>query len=270
MLNSKTTLLGILLFVVAVSEADAESPGATKTVKVTVAGPLECREKISPNINVVVDGNETTPVGADRQKNTNTWIGFLDDKAEPIKTEGARASLRLGGLRTNCETSARDPHSAAGIASFTFQCDPRAARTLQVQVDPLENPIGYERRAETGCTDRAFFPKGGPKIVEDIWTSERLSLHLGPKNSPAAIELSILSPSSSEALLTFSKPFEAHATRGTDTRKLEKPERIILVLEHQRARGDKTVPHLSGPAIDIDTKLLEKAGVQSLVITVTK
>jgi hypothetical protein len=45
---------------------------------------------------------------------------------------------------------------------------------------------------------------------------------------------------------------------------------ILVTLQDQRASGDGTIPNLSSTAIDIDAKLLKKAGVTGLHIEVVK
>jgi hypothetical protein len=280
--NRKMIVVGALLHAATATNVHTQS-AATRKVTVVVQGSSVCDSEIHNSIKVVLDGDERHALTAWHDNPAKPWIGTLTVNEHKIKATGTHASLRLAGLRTKCAESRRDKDRyqdkdehgqdpEASVASFEFECDERPTQNIEFRTSPESNliPIGYVRRVKDPgkCTDQAFFDNG-PRTAEDVWTTEELRLHLGSDHNPEARGLLVLSPTES-ARLTFSETIEKLAIHEADSRRLEKRDRIALALTYQRSKGDGSVPHLSSTAIDLDTKLLNEAGVKGLLIKVIK
>jgi hypothetical protein len=151
-------------------------PFTTNTVAVVLEGcPVAPRM-----ITVVANGNETKTFKVENV-GPNLWRVDLE---KTFDARGQKASLRLGGVRTGCETSheKRDSRNADHwMALFTFHCTPeRYWSVLSIETTPSTVPMQYKRvMPDPRCVDSAAEITGHAEISDVAADNESIFVNLG-------------------------------------------------------------------------------------------
>jgi hypothetical protein len=255
-------LLGVMGLINSFGSAHAQT---TNTVEIDFQGtPCWDADHQPKTVQVVVNGSETSQFTAYWNETSHQWTGERTQKSFPA--ESSRASLRLGGMRTECEKSV--PHKSA--AQFLFSCDKRTARKVTFSTNPPDIKIGYVRRhpqASVDCTEWGYFLTG-PKPVIDIWPNETVRLHLGwTREDHDALGLLVISPDR-PALIRFNQ-IGPDATANQSPMTLPR-NGVVFRLIDQRAKADGSAPTFSSAAVDLDTAHLKSIGLTQIDIMVEK
>jgi hypothetical protein len=146
----------------------------------TVAVVLEGCPVTPPVITVVANGNETTAFKVEHVE-ANLWRA---DLSRTFDARGQRASLRLGGARTGCETSQekRDPRDPNHwMAVFRFHCtQERFWSSLSIETTPPTVPMQYKRlMSDSGCVDSRAEITGMAEINDVAVYNESIYVNLG-------------------------------------------------------------------------------------------
>jgi len=162
--------------------ATANGQQTTNYVRVRLTGA--CRN-ISSSIQLVLNGNETSPI---RLKAVDTttgqeWIGR--DFAARFPAGGSFASARLGGTRSDCRRSVAERNDDAIEAVFTFDCDENPASQVLIETEPMMSASfvrflrsGRNDPLDCDCREAGHF--SGQKSLEDVRLPEEvLNLQLG-------------------------------------------------------------------------------------------
>jgi hypothetical protein len=161
-----------------------------------------------------------------------------------FSVNGARASVRLNGARTECQSAkaVKNPKNPdTYVAAFTFECNVKPVLQLTVRTTPETFPLGYIRKLDQpdedgDCVESAYSRLGGPTLIDDIRRDgEQLRLQLGWGKAD---------PKAPFGLALFNPPFKRHAGSGRAAQGISRDE-VLQILDEQRASGDGSGPNLS-------------------------
>lgn len=242
---------GVFLIAVAVGAR------AQQTTKVRVKLIGRCPQ--AKTLTLIVRGDELSPITLtpdETDKSNLTWKGeWSGDVPESLDAAGTVGSLRFGGARTDCRSSASAPDPElpfpAKVALFRFHCDEEPTANVKIEVSPRTVVVYYDRHldrdlaipASVDCDEQGSMTR--PTRIKDLrFPDETLGLHIGYEKPPAA----------------HTPGLRVSAELAASGQHLDR-QRVAELLAEQRAAGNGSAPNASPNAYDMDIKRLEKSNL---------
>src|SRR4051794_2744539 len=136
--------------------------GATASAQRTDAVQIQLSGTACSDVHgvlLVLDGDEQHAIRIKDINETPVWSSDGSGLKLPfINISGTRASLRLGGRRTDCATSTPDKFNDKLTAVFVFDCDENPAWTVRIETSPTTS-FRYVRSLP-GCDNEQARHKG--------------------------------------------------------------------------------------------------------------